>query len=182
MAWGLPTMVAGNAFYGHEGLNVRVKSVAEILDFIRSPIAPSADIVKRFYWHLIERVYSFGEFETRAVKTLDGGNMTATLGIRFRELRWPGEATVYFSDNRDAVVSFDSLLFDRYRNRRVDLGGLQASRERGWIAYSGSASVSRREVLQRKWVKFRRSPRRFLMDSKSGLLRLLGRLFPRGRP
>lgn len=181
MAWGLPTMVAGNAFYGHEGLNVRVKSVAEILDFIRSPIAPSADIVKRFYWHLIERVYSFGEFETRAVKTLDGGNMTATLGIRFRELRWPGEATVYFSDNRDAVVSFDSLLFDRYRNRRVDLGGLQASGERGWIAYSGSASVSRREVLRRKWLKFRRSPRRFLMDSKSGLLRLLGRLLPRGR-
>lgn len=182
MAWGLPTMVAGNAFYAHEGLNVRVRSVAEILDVIRSPIPPSPELVKRFYWHLIERVYSFGEFETRAVKTLDGGRMTATLGIRFRELRWPGETAVYFSDNRDPVVSYDSLLFDRYRSRRAGLEGPRTRGEQGWIADRGSGSQSRREVLRRKWVKFRRSPRRFLMDSKSGLLRLLGRLVLRGRP
>lgn len=177
LAWGVPTLLGGGAFYAHPSLNMTFKGVSEIHKFLKSPACPDPEIVLRFYAYLIERVYSFGEFETKMVKMPDGSNMTATMDVKFRELRLPGEPVRLFSDNKSAAVGWESFLFDRYRfertnrkaNQEVAKGGLQ-----GDCRTFHSNSQRKSGSFFRKINKLFREPRRFLEDSRFGVLRGVG--------
>lgn len=182
MAWGIPAMVAGHAFYEFDRVNAKVAAVEDVLGFLGRPLSPDPETVLRFYSYLIDEVYSFGVFDTKPVKTLDGENMTATMDIRYRELRWPGEEPVYYSSNHEPVVPFDALLFDRYRNGGVRFADLDADRVGNMLPFRSVESINRGERTRRKWEKFRKSPRRFLMDSRLRPLRMIGKLLPKKRP
>lgn len=180
MAWNLPTMLAGKAFYQHESLNAAVSSQQSVIDFLRTPRAPQQDSVLRFYNHLLTKVYSFGVFATKSVKLPDGSSMTATTDIRFTELRWPGLAQIQFSDNKTAEVSWTSFLFDRYRYAAVAKSSASAST--GKATSPPSIERVRAAGIQgsragKKWKKLLQNPRAFFSDSKHFPLRVLANLF-----
>ncbi|WP_332813509.1 capsular polysaccharide export protein, LipB/KpsS family [Ramlibacter sp.] len=182
MAWGLPTMLAGKAFYQHDTLNAVVSSREAVIQFLRAPKVPEQEDVLRFYNHLLTKIYSFGSFATKAVKLPDGSNMTATTDIAFTQLRWPGSAPIEFSDNKTAAISWNSFLFDRYRYAAAASSAGTVLREGAASSQSGKESVVASAPLQtgrakKKWNKLLNNPRAFFADSRFKPLKSLAHVF-----
>lgn len=84
----------GNAFYASNGLAISCESVESAFDNIMLNdyrVCPTRK--KRFIWHLLDRVYSFGSFETKLVA--DGGVFrNETEYIDFYSLRVLGKPLI----------------------------------------------------------------------------------------
>ena len=190
MAWGVPTLLAGRAFYQDDRINSVVTNVKDLVAALRAPCAPDAQTVQRFYHHLLNRVYSFGDFQTKKVKMSDGSNMTATMDIRFRALRWPGESEITFSANAKAAVSWDAFLFDRYRfSKQVAPKPAPAKPSVAPVALpapmpaaSAASSCASVGTLSARLKKLRQSPLRFFAESRHRPLKWVGSLLAKRHP
>ena len=80
----------GQSFYAHSGLAMSAKNVEQAFDLISAEGGANYQQVSRFFFHLIERVYSFGVFETELVADQDGGFRNITNNINFNQVRWLG--------------------------------------------------------------------------------------------
>ncbi|WP_429105623.1 glycosyltransferase [Aeromonas allosaccharophila] len=132
MAWMKPTLLAGKAFYYDERINSKVSSVDETIEKLKGLEKPDYETVLRFYSYLINVFYSFGEFTTKAVKLPCGSRITATTNIKYSVIRGLNEEEIILSNRKKPLVSWNSILFDRYR-------------------YSESV-ISKEELLQKKNV------------------------------
>jgi predicted glycosyltransferase involved in capsule biosynthesis len=178
MAWGIPTMLAGKAFYYHPEINAEVSSLDDVLKFMSSPMTPDINKVFRFYNYLIGSVYSFGDFAEKKVKLPDGSRMTATTDIEYKELRWVNNESFRFSKNLKPEVSWESFYFDRYRfaqqNEPVASSIINNTAGKK-INYDYAAVNVKDSQSMRRLKKFFRSPMRYMADSKHGLLRAISR-------
>ena len=58
----------GEVFYSHPCLNRRVHDAHELVhSLLKSPVVFDPEVRDRFIYHLIERVYSFGDFSSELV-------------------------------------------------------------------------------------------------------------------
>lgn len=90
MLHGRPVLHSGAVFYAVPGVNQAVASAAEVRACLARP--PGFDGVRcqRFLHHLLTRVYSFGEHETRRKTLTTGGDITETLDIHYEQLVFGG--------------------------------------------------------------------------------------------
>ncbi len=89
LCWDKPVLIAGTAYYSHPALNQTVKSARDVLDALDCLPAVDSDTRDRFFYHLINRVYSFGKFQTELVRQADGAYRNVTRHIEFDQLRLP---------------------------------------------------------------------------------------------
>ena len=109
-----PVLHTGLAFYGFDGMNRRVRTIADVRRALAAAMIVDREKAIRFIHYLRFEFYSFGEHVTRAVKMADGSNMTATLDILYETLRFEGNSNSFVQRKR-AECSWESILFDRYR-------------------------------------------------------------------
>lgn len=109
-----PVLHTGMAFYSFDGMNCRVRTIADIRRELSAAMIVDRERAIRFIHYLRFEFYSFGEHMTRAVKMADGSNMTATLDILYETLRFEGKSNS-FVQRKSAECSWESILFDRYR-------------------------------------------------------------------
>lgn len=175
MAWGIPTMIAGNAFYYHPDINAKVSSKKDVLDFISEPDFPKSEKVIRFYSYLINVVYSFGNLLEKKVKMPDGSRMTATTDISYRQIRWVNGDCYCFSNNEKPKVSWEAFLFDRYR---FELSTKTSSQANAVVKnqHLNQGAKQKGSLRSRRLKKLFKSPRRYLLDSQHRLLRAFGRV------
>lgn len=114
MAWYKPCALSGKAFYKADGVNHEVSSVDDVLALARAMPEFNVDRAHRFLHHLIEKVYSFGQQVTKAVRMADGSRMTATMDIQYSTLRVE-ERSTHFRLSSRATYDTSGVLFDRYR-------------------------------------------------------------------
>ena len=194
MLWQKPVFYAGSAFYGHEGLNRQILSADAMIESLEENWKPDAERILRFLNYLVYQFYSFGEFVTKPVKLPDGSNMTATMDIRFREIRGLGRHDTTYVHRTKSDVTWESSLFDRYRFAEQQYlaaakqtssapqatakvqqkthGGIAALLSRTFAGAPGApdaatvaiVSQQNRSPLQRKIRKLVRTPRRFFAD------------------
>ncbi|BCX67042.1 capsular polysaccharide export protein, LipB/KpsS family [Pseudomonas izuensis] len=86
-----PVLHAGDAFYSHPGLNRQVKTPEDVVYWILNGFQVSKDIRNRFTHHLVNKVYSFGTFETELVLQKDGSYRNITRKINFDTVTIPEE-------------------------------------------------------------------------------------------
>lgn len=92
MAWKKPVYHFGNAFYSIDGVNKNVSSIEDAVASIKKGMDVDIEKVRRFYHHLINRVYSFATFETEKVKEKNGAYRNITRNINFRTLKVNGDS------------------------------------------------------------------------------------------
>lgn len=186
-----PVFHFGEAFYGQDGLSLRITSSVEIISGLGS-FKPDSEKVLRFLSYLVSHFYSFAKFRTRRVPWEGGGEMTATTAIEYYRVRFPGEPEMVLERRSAPIVSSRSILFDRYRNPDGALRhGKSTQRTTDRSQSSADPSIVKNAkprvrsdqlvdsvgVFKRKFNKLRRTPALFFADSKNSLLRMVGRLF-----
>ena len=82
-----PVLNMGAAFYSHHGLAKKIDSVDDIYSALSQLESPDEEKVYRFFHHLVERVYSFCDFDVERIKESDGSFRTITRKMRFSHLR-----------------------------------------------------------------------------------------------
>ncbi|EWY35736.1 hypothetical protein N825_36090 [Skermanella stibiiresistens SB22] len=115
MLWQKPVFYAGQAFYGHDGMNMQVRTADQLIEALEAGFKPDPEKILRFLSYLVHEFYSFGEFVTKPVKMPDGGNMTATTDIRFQVIRGIGQHETPYIHRAKSAITWESSLFDRYR-------------------------------------------------------------------
>lgn len=117
MMWEKPVLLAGDAFYQFDEINSFVNSADQIVSHLTAPKAPNTEMILQFLYYLVFRFYSFASFDTKQTLMPDGTRMTATMGVDFFVLRFPGyEERAYPPKDKKYEIGWNSLLFDRYRH------------------------------------------------------------------
>ncbi|MFG0636440.1 glycosyltransferase [Acinetobacter soli] len=112
-----PVVALGNAFYAHNGLAISSNTIEDTIELLKNPIYPTQEKVEKFIFHLINNIYSFGDFETELVKQNDGSFRNITRNISFKEIRWNGEKILL---NKKKVLIVSPLVpFPVYRGNQA---------------------------------------------------------------
>lgn len=91
LAYEKKVICMGQSFYASPGLAIHAESVDQAYEIITNPEKTSSYLqVSRFFNHLVEKVYSFGKFETELVADQDGSFRNVTNKICFNQVRWLG--------------------------------------------------------------------------------------------
>lgn len=201
MIYDKPVFVAGDAFYGHEGITHKVKNIQDLITGL-DKFKPDREKVLRFLSFLINDFYSFGEFVTRTVPWVDGTKMTATTAINYYCVRYPNQDEMVLERNKLVLVPGNSLLFDRYRNPNGDirLGEVKNNelKKKNNEPHDGKkiATIVKTNVLEntneviymenkpeelyervsKKITKLKNDPKSFLDDSQFKVLKFIGKV------
>lgn len=116
MAFLKPVICASSAFYAHLNIAYPAKNKEEALDLIKKNILVDQDLVKRFFVHLTERVYSFGTSKYRKTIAEDGSSRSVVSEIIFRNIRIPGIVDSHMGVP-PAGVTLDAPLFSSFGGR-----------------------------------------------------------------
>lgn len=85
-----PVYHFGQTYYEHPRLNRSVQTADALVHaLLHAPVHFDPDVRDRLIFHLVNRVYSFGKFETELVEEKDGALRNITRHIDFTELRFP---------------------------------------------------------------------------------------------
>jgi glycosyltransferase involved in cell wall biosynthesis len=84
-----PVLHAGDAFYSHPGMNRNVKTPEDVVYWLLRGFEVSKSARNRFIHHLVNKVYSFGTFETERVLHKDGAYRNITRKINFDTVKIP---------------------------------------------------------------------------------------------
>jgi len=178
MAFATPTIVCGDAFYSHEGLSWDAASKQDALRLaLDETLAVDMNAVERFFHHLTDRVYSFGP--SKYVERTDDQNrrIRLTEDILFNSIRGLTTSPMLLG-SADSGVTLDAPLFHSFGGRQAMLRPAGANK--------GKVLRERREELVSKVIspivpnrlraKLKSNPERFFADSKSPVVRGLGKL------
>ena len=192
MLYGKPTLVAGSAFYAHPDITYHVQNTNDVLNGLS--FKPDNEKILRFLSYLINNFYSFGTFKTRIVDWIDGSKMSATSEINYYCVRFPNEPEMILECSTVPQITSSSLLFDRYRdpNNNIRLGDTVPDTKKPALppvkqtSLSNTINNSSTEIVgkdipltpsrfTKKLNKFKNNPGLFLRDSKSPVLKMLGK-------
>lgn len=189
MIYEKPTFVAGKAFYDHLGITFRVKSADDLIENL-SVFRPDKEKTLRFLSYLINDFYSFAKFKTRKVAWEAGAFMTATTGIDYYVLRFPGKEEMRLECSVLPTVSSKSMIFDRYRGLDGALRVKKSHNKKDSVkpivqnnAEKTFNTSTELEILEpslslrnKKIKKFKESPKRFFSDSKNPIFKAFSKL------
>lgn len=154
--WEKPVLHAGQAFYSHVDLNRRVSTHDDVLYWLQRGFSVSVDARNRLLHHLVNNVYSFGNFETELVAQKDGSFRNITRKISFERVNNPLRVTkkkrvlfvtpvIPFPINRGSAQRTDQMIRALLANEmRVKLLVLNQSE-------AGVPSVKIKERLQKHY-------------------------------
>lgn len=168
----------GTAFYGHPKLSKQVSCLRDLNNGLNC-FLPDVNYIRRFVYYLVFNFYSFAKFTTRRVDWHDGTFMTATTAIEYAQVRFPGQAHVFYERRENIDIPNGSILYDRYRNsdgsirygtrsQRSNTGALPSGRE------TNISSGNKKSRVVRLWKKFMNNPVMYLRDSKNPIERWIG--------
>ncbi|WP_417620313.1 glycosyltransferase [Oceanihabitans sediminis] len=87
--FGKPVYYFGDVYYGHPGLNKKVTCFREVFDdLISDTFLVNKEVRNRLIFHLTNRIYSFGDFETKLELQRDGSYRNVTYNINFSVIRF----------------------------------------------------------------------------------------------
>ncbi|AUV28042.1 MULTISPECIES: capsular polysaccharide export protein, LipB/KpsS family [unclassified Citrobacter freundii complex] len=115
LAFMKPVICASQAFYSHDGLAVEAHSPEEALQLINSNLSVDRNRVYKFYWHLINNVYSFGVSKYKKTKASDGSNRSIVTEIIFEYINIAGSKIEL--GKIPSGVSLDAPLFYSFGGR-----------------------------------------------------------------
>lgn len=168
LAFGKPVICAGLAFYAHEGLARAVSSLQEALAAIASPLPPDPEKVRRFYWHLLERVYSFGSSAYEKSVAPSGSSHQVVKEITFQYINFAGRR--YHYGRPKPGVPLDAPLFACFGDTIKPLKG-PAGPEEPVRCFSTKTNPfpargvkAKKNVFYRKLRKLVKKPRCFVQD------------------
>lgn len=171
MIWNKPTLLAGAAFYADDRINRQVLAAEDVIRNLKALFTPDQETILRFCSYLINDFYSFGRFTTRRDRLPCGSNITSTRNIEYSVIRGLRAYELHLSNNTKSVVSWNSILFDRYRYAEKEF--LSSSREQtthssspGETRAPQSQSITASGSIMRKTRKFIRNPAGFFTDSR----------------
>lgn len=177
MGFGRPTIVCGQAFYRYDGLNWQANSAEEALELVRDGnLRVAAEKVERFYHHLTHEVYSFGP--SAYVERVDDQNRRIRLAedIIFSSIRGLGPDPVLLGEP-DAGVSLDAPLFFSFGGREEMLRDPEKPRRRPTPRRKELVSGAIAPLVpERLKDKLKADPVRFFADSKSAVVRGIGKI------
>lgn len=113
MMFGKPVYVFGSSWYAHQGLCRPISENEDAATVITNGFSLDYECVLRFIHYLRYRFYSFGEMTTKKARYADGTPITATMSIKYYEIRIDGE--VRRIQRKFTPISTESPLFDRYK-------------------------------------------------------------------
>lgn len=174
-AFDTPVIVCGHAFYQHDGLAWQASSAGEALDLVRdASLAVDRQATLRWFHHLLERVYSFGPTIYAHSVGPTGNRIRLAEHIPFSELRLPHAPSVHLGEP-NPPVPLDSLLFAPFQGTQHRGAPM---RDYGtppkWKQRLVSTAVAP-FLSPRLRKKLSRNPVAFFTDSKSPLIRTLGK-------
>lgn len=115
LAFMKPVICASNSFYAHEGLAVSAKDKSEVIELINSDIIVDEDKLHQFYWHLINKVYSFGNSKYRKTKAKDGTERNIVIEILFSSINLRGQNITLGQPPKG--ITLDAPLFASFGGR-----------------------------------------------------------------
>lgn len=125
MAWKKPVYHFGEAFYSIDGVNKKVVDIDDAVEKILNGFEVDYEKVKRFYHHLVNRVYSFGTFKTEKIKESNGSFRNVTRKIEFRSLKINGDS--YSVNGRRILVVTSVVPRPIYRGSQARIDAVISS-------------------------------------------------------
>lgn len=111
LIFGKPVIACGDSFYAHPGLAMTADTPDQASSLIRNAHIDS-EVVERFIYHLVHKVYSFGQTIYSERKQPDGSMFTAATQIKFERIRGLGREAILGHPREPARM--DSILFSSF--------------------------------------------------------------------
>ena len=90
MIYEKPVGYFGHAFYGHPGLNTKLRSSRDLIDFVRNTdIRVDMNTAHRFIHYLSEEYYSYASSTRKSVVKSDGSRDVITTALNYSNLKLP---------------------------------------------------------------------------------------------
>jgi predicted glycosyltransferase involved in capsule biosynthesis len=157
MMFNKPVYIMGEAWYGIDNVNVAVENSSALAILIQRGLTPDEQLVERFIYYLRYEFYLFGEQLQRNAKLKNGAPITATLNIKYYELR-PSKGVPLFLTEEGPLIS--SPLFDRYQTKDI-------------LTHSRNPNSLKKTSSRRKFKKFKERPVQFFIDAVKNLFSLM---------
>lgn len=181
-----PVIYAGEAFYGHNGINYAAESVDKAVELVNSDLSVDSDLVKQFVFHLVTEVYSFAETRYKEVAGKDGATLMMAEEIKFEQIRGLVEQPIILGKKNEGV-GLDEPLFYSFggrqnivKNNNKKTGHINANVKHKLYQKLGLKLfyvISYPFATSRQSKKLKQDPHRFFRDSKNSLTIKYGKLF-----
>lgn len=179
-----PVIHMSHAFYRSDLLNRYAESADDIIKYINSEFSVSTESCERFISYLINEFYCFGKMKTRNNENYsETSRMTVTTGIDYYSFSINGKR--FFKDVRTKPIDYSSPLYDPFRQ---DITEMVRARKQGQSISSTFANkpteqqsnkCNNKTTNHKKgqlWEKFKSNPKKYCLDSKHIVLRLIGKI------
>ncbi len=114
-AFGKPVICASHAFYCHDEIAFSVENKEDALAKVKSDLKVSQEKINRFYRHILNNVYSFGQSKYRKTKAADGSDRNIVQEIIFEDIRL-GSKKIHLGSVLKGVT-LDAPLFASFGGR-----------------------------------------------------------------
>lgn len=177
-----PTIYLGNAFYGHKGINYSANNVADVLALLNTDLVVNKTQVERFTYHLLERVYSFGESSyTQIIRKEDNAQLSLVNDILFESIRGLSEHPI--------ILGKKILMIDRKEPLFSSFGGQQkiSATNHSNIDIMASFNYRQRLIIKlfsfvahpvlssNQRAKLKKDPERFFRDANNRVSRYVAK-------
>lgn len=115
LAFMKPVICASNAFYAHEGLAIPAFDAIHALELINNDVLVDKRKVLQFYWHMLNRVYSFGQSTYNKTKSCDGTDRKIINEILFNKINYNNQTIILGTSPQG--ISLDAPLFYSFGGR-----------------------------------------------------------------
>jgi hypothetical protein len=115
LAFMKPVICASERFYAHEGLAIPAFDAMHAQELINQDLLVDKRKVLQFYWHMLNRVYSFGQSNYKKTKASDGTERKIINEILFNKINYNNKTIILGSSAEG--ISLDAPLFYSFGGR-----------------------------------------------------------------
>ena len=177
-----PTIYCGNAFYGQKGINYSAHNVADVVLLLDTDLQVNKTQVERFTYHLLERVYSFGESSyTQITRKEDGARLSLVNDILFERICGLSEKPIILGKKIPTIDLKEPLFFSFGGYKKI--GGVNNTRpdilasfhrKQRWIIKL-FLFISQPVLSENQRVKLKKDPERFFRDANNRFTRFFAK-------
>jgi len=174
-----PVLYAGEAFYGHEGINYKVNSVDDAVKLLNSNLVVDRKLVHQFIYHLRTNIYSFAETIYADSVGDNSERLSLAQKINFEEIRGLTEEPIILRRNLDAV-DLDEIMCNSFGGKeRMKLNEvLDDNNHLGVKHYLGLKLFmifATPFTSKKKLMKLKRNPYAFFRDANGPMTKAFGK-------
>ncbi len=177
-----PVIYLGNAFYGHKGINYSANNTADVLALMNTDLYINKTQVERFTYHLLERVYSFGESSyTQIIRKEDNAKLSLVNDILFESLRGLSKKPIIIGV-KIPMLHLDEPLFLSFggaetisKSNTIKINLLSSFTKKQRFIMILFSFIARPVLSANQRVKLKKDPERFFRDANNGLSRYIAK-------